>query len=77
MSFASAIGSAIGKSAAYAGHGAIRAGQMTGQFGADLYNGVVDGYTSKAAELSAARAAARAQTPLQVTVARKAEAITD
>ena len=73
MSFASTLGSVIGKSAAYAGHGAIRAGQLTGQFGTDLYNGAVDGYTTKAAELSAARAAARTQTPLLVNVARKAK----
>ena len=89
MSFASILGSAIGKSAAYAVDGVTRAGQMTGQFGADLYNSAVDGagqfgtdlynsavdgYTTKAAELSAARAAARKQTPLQVNVARKAKA---
>lgn len=55
------IGAAIGKGAAYTAHGAIRAAQGTGRFGQDLVTGAAEGYTTKSAELAAARAAIAAE----------------
>lgn len=68
--FGRSIGAAIGKSAAYVGHAAIRSAQYTGQFGADLVDGTRDGYTSKAAELAARREAALGQVKLEAPVRR-------
>lgn len=68
------IGAAIGKSAAYTAHGAIRAAQGTGRFGQDVLAGATEGYTSKAAELAAARAAIAAERggkAIKVTVTKK------
>lgn len=70
MTIGSSIGSAIGKSAAYVGHAAIRSAQYTGQFGADLVDGTREGYTSKAAELAARREAALGQMKLAAPVRR-------
>lgn len=70
MSIGNTIGSSIGKSVAYLGHAAIRTGQATGQFGADLVDGTRDGYTSKAAELAARREAAIGQVKLAAPVRR-------
>ena len=41
------IGAAIGKSAAYTAHGAIRVAQGTGRFGQDVLAGAAEGYTEK------------------------------
>lgn len=67
------IGAAIGKGAAYTAHGAIRAAQSTGRFGEDLIAGTQEGYTTKAAELAAARlaVAAQRQAPVAITTTRK------
>ena len=65
------LGSFVGKSAAYGVHGALRVAVGTGRFGADVVAGATTGYTSKAAELAAARArlaAARGNTPIAITV---------
>lgn len=70
------IGAAIGKGAAYAAHGAIRAGQGTGRFGQDVLAGVTTGYASKAEELAAHRAQllAQRQAPIAISVKRRATA---
>ncbi|MDM0116911.1 hypothetical protein QTI66_32815 [Variovorax sp. J22R133] len=67
------LGVAIGKSAAYAAHGALRCAQGTGRFGQDLIEGTTDGYTAKAAELAKHRAKllAERQQPVAVTVTRR------
>ena len=68
---ANTIGSLIGKGAAYGVHGTVRLAVGTGRFGADVVAGASTGYTSKAAELAAARArlaAARGNTPIAITV---------
>ncbi len=68
------IGAAIGKGAAYTAHGAIRAAQGTGRFGQDVIAGTTEGYTSKAAELSAAReriASSRSNAPVAITVTKR------
>ena len=65
------LGSLIGKSAAYGVHGVVRVAVGTGRFGADVVGGATAGYTSKAAELAAARArlaAARGNTPIAISV---------
>ena len=65
------IGSLVGKGAAYTVHGAVRVAVGTGRFGADVVAGASTGYTSKAAELAAARArlaAARGNAPIAITV---------
>lgn len=49
------IGRALGNTAAYTVHGAIRAGQMTGQFGKDVAAGAGAAYAEKAAQLAAER----------------------
>lgn len=72
--FGAAIGSALGKSAAYAAHGAISAGRYTGQFGADLVAGTREGYATKSAELAERRAQLVAQAPVAVRVKRAARA---
>lgn len=72
--FGRSIGAAIGKSAAYTAHGAIRAAQSTGRFGQDVLAGTTEGYASKAAELSAAReriAASRDNAPVAITVTKR------
>lgn len=56
--FGTTIGSAIGKGAAYIGHGAVLSVQATGRFGADVVAGSSAAYTAKAAELKARREAA-------------------
>ena len=61
MSVATFIGSSIGNSAAYAAHGAIRAAQGTGRFGADIAASAAVSYTAKAAELHAERQAIAAE----------------
>lgn len=58
MSIGTTLGNAIGATAAYTKHGAIKAAQATGQFGSDVLAGTKDGYTTKDAELAARRAAA-------------------
>lgn len=50
-SFGLTIGRALGHSAAYAAHGAIRAGQMTGQFGKDVAAGAGAAYAEKSEQL--------------------------
>ena len=65
------LGSFVGKSAAYGVHGALRVAVGTGRFGADVVGGATAGYTSKAAELAAARArlaAARGNAPIAISV---------
>lgn len=59
--FGRSFGAALGKGAAYTAHGAIRAAQGTGRFGQDVFAGATEGYTSKAAELAAVRAAIAAE----------------
>ena len=61
QSFAQSVGAFIGKTGAYAGHAVCVTASATGRAGADLVNGVAEGYTTKAAELAERRAAARAQ----------------
>jgi hypothetical protein len=56
--FGTTIGSALGKSAAYAVHGVALSAQATGRFGADVVAGSSAAYTAKAAELKARREAA-------------------
>ena len=73
------IGSLIGKSAAYGVHGVVRVAVGTGRFGADVVAGASTGYTSKAAELAAARArlaAARGNAPIAITVTASPAAAT-
>lgn len=67
------IGSALGKGAAYTAHGAIRAAQGTGRFGQDVLAGAAEGYTEKAAELSAQRLAiaAQRQAPVAIAVSKR------
>jgi len=55
------IGAAIGKSAAYAVHGAIAGAQASGRFGQDIAAGAQEGYATKATELARKRAEALAQ----------------
>ena len=65
------LGSFVGKSAAYGVHGVVRVAVGTGRFGADVVAGASAGYTSKAAELAAARArlaAARGNAPIAISV---------
>ena len=72
--FGKTFGAALGKGAAYTAHGAIRAAQGTGRFGQDVLAGATEGYTSKAAELSAAReriAASRGNAPVAITVTKR------
>ena len=68
--FGKTFGAALGKSAAYTVHSAVRAAQGTGRFGQDVVLGAAEGYTSKAAELAERRLAiaAQRQAPVAITV---------
>ena len=68
--FGRSIGAAIGKSAAYAAHGAITAASYTGRFGADVVAGTSEGYSTKAAELAARRLEGVDQSKLVAPVRR-------
>ena len=59
MSIANTIGRGIGKTAAYGVHGAIRAAQGSGRFGADVFAGAEQAYMSESALLKAGRDQAR------------------
>lgn len=65
------IGRAIGNSAAYTAHGALRAGQMTGQFGKDIAAGAAEQYGIKSAELAARRAELLADTAFVKPIANR------
>lgn len=72
MTIGTTIGKTIGQAAAYTAHGAIKAGQYTGQFGRDIVEGTREGYRSKAEELAAARAIG--YTPVLPVRTRRAKA---
>lgn len=79
ISFGTKVGTAIGKSAAYAVHGAVLAAQSTGRFGQDVVAGSREGYTTMSEELAARREELRAQrlpgqTKVAVKVSKKAVA---
>lgn len=65
------IGRAIGNSVAYTAHGALRASQMTGQFGKDIATGAAEQYGIKSAELAARRAELLADTAFVKPVANR------
>lgn len=45
------VGRALGNGVAYTAHGAIRAGQMAGQFGKDVSRGAAEAYAEKSEQL--------------------------
>lgn len=76
VSFGTRVGSALGKSAAYTAHGAIRVAQGTGRFGQDIASGAQTGYALKAQELAVRREqiAAERQAPIAITVSARKRA---
>ncbi len=76
--FGKTIGAAIGKTAAYTAHAAIRTAQGTGRFGQDVLAGTTEGYTSKASELAERRLAlaAQRQAPVAITVTKSKRRVT-
>lgn len=75
MTFANAIGRAIGASAAYTAHAAAVGAKSTGRFGADVVIGTTEGYADHSERLAAQRklayAAPGAPKSIAISVAKR------
>lgn len=74
MSIGTTIGRAVGRTAAFTVHAAIKGAHATGQFGADVATSCSQGYTERSLELSAERAAWIEQRKARIEAALRAKA---